>query len=598
MSRSSGWATLAMLLLASACVQSTSAPKALGEPCSPTVAPGETASECADGLCIALDSASGFCTRSCTEDSKCGSGYVCSAAGRYGKVCHKLTGCKTDGECPAGHACNPGTGNCYIKVSRTLCSPCQDGLQCPPDGACFSAAGSGEQFCTTACGENGLCPQGFTCQSIPAGVDRAMISQCVPVSESCDFGKTLCAPCKGDAECGGAFDLCVRNVVSNETFCGKDCDPKQNVCPGAGCDPQTLLSAKNPGCPEGFSCSNIGSSDDPNVKGPFQCVPDSNTCAGYCSAADERGQTRQCGLGKACDGPSHHCQSASDGRQCAPCLDNDDCKKGPHSENRCLVNDCPDCPFKGESFCASPCLDDVACRSRFGPGFLCKAVSESAGSGHFCIPQRGSCASGLGQLGDDCSVHGAEDCVAGLCLRAGRSALCSFPCTEDSECGDTRYRCCEYTDAGHDCSESKRTANGPLSGTGLCAPLGGLFGDDCTPGRPPCQSGTCLDMGTARLCTRTCENGCPAGFACRKAVAGEGAAELEVCFPEGGGGAGADCSFGPAACASGLCIRKDSGPICSDACTEDSQCPESWHCSIVRAVNEQSVQACLPPALQ
>lgn len=581
--RSAACALLTVALFA--CGPSEPPPKAIGEPCAPTVAPGEVAVECADGLCVALDDFSGFCTRTCTEDSLCPADYVCEAAGRYGKICKKLTGCTNDGECPAGHVCNADTGNCYVPVSRTLCSPCQDSNQCPEGGTCFTALGSGEQFCTGACGANDACPLGFECKDIPAGEDRANIRQCVPATQSCNFGKSLCTPCEGDGECGGFFDLCVRNVVSNETFCGRDCDPKRG----------------QEACPPGFGCVDIGQSDDENVEGPFQCVPNSNSCAGYCDAQDEAGQVRQCGLGKECNLVSNLCAVASDGRQCAPCLTNDDCRRGSHPENRCISNDCADCAFKGESFCASPCADDAACFQTFGPGFVCKPVLEPSGATkNFCMPQRGTCASGLGRLGDDCSVNEAQDCITGVCLKAGNTSLCSLPCANDSQCGDTRYRCCEFTaGAGYDCSDAKRNGDAPISGSGVCAPLGGLFGDDCSPGRPPCQTGTCLDLGTARLCTTPCAAGCPEGFACRTAANVDGSGEVEICFPNGGGQAGADCTFGPAACESGLCIRKDSGSVCTQSCNDgDPACPDGWSCTQTATVDEQTVLACLPPSLQ
>jgi hypothetical protein len=583
-------------LLLGACGPTRDPGKAIGTACSPSLAPGESSEECADGLCLALDTASGFCTRSCEVADDCPPEYACEAAGRYGRVCRKLTGCKSDEDCPAGHSCNAETGNCYIKVGRGLCSPCQDSAQCPQGGACFTALGSGEQFCTSACVDDTSCPLGFRCLPIPAGEDGASILQCVPSTGTCNFGKPLCAPCAGDAECGGPFDLCVRNVVSGEMFCGTDCDPKKNVCPEAGCDPTKLDAAENPECPSGFACTNLGKTDDPNVTGSFQCVPNSNTCANYCDAPDELGQIRQCGLGQECNQTTKSCGSATDGRQCSPCLDNDDCRSGSHPENRCIVNDCESCPFKGQAFCASPCADDDACVRSFGPGFVCKPVDDPSGPKNYCMPQRGTCSTGLGRLGDDCSTGGAEDCVAGVCLHAGTRTLCSVPCTADVDCADSRYQCCEASEAGYDCTPEKRTATGPKSGTGVCAPLGGLFGDDCTPGRPPCQTGTCLDLGTARVCTVPCAAGCPTGFACRKAESADGSS-IDICFPGGGGKAGADCDFGPAACESGLCIRKDSGPICSQHCTQSSDCPEKWSCEPGTTVTKQSVNACIPPAL-
>ena len=86
-------------------------------------------------------------------------------------------------------------------------------------------------------------------------------------------------------------------------------------------------------------------------------------------------------------------------------------------------------------------------------------------------------------------------------------------------------------------------------------------------------------------------------FACRTAQQQDGSGEVQVCFPEGGGKAGADCDFGPAACESGLCIRKDSGPLCTLPCPSGTGCPESWSCELTLTVTDQSIQACIPPSL-
>lgn len=587
---------LAVAVFAAACGSSGPQPIALGGACTP----GSETSVCASGLCLALDTSSGFCTDTCTTDANCPDNFLCESAGRYGRICRPLDGCHSEVDCPSGHTCNTDTGHCYIAVSRSLCSPCQDSKQCPAGGACFTAIGSNEQFCTTACGEGDACPAGYACKDLPVGAEGALKKQCAPIAETCNAGKTICSACAGDTECGGPFDLCVRNVVSGETFCGRDCNPAKNVCPTAGCDPTSLDSAENPDCPGGFSCTNIGASDDPNVVGPYQCTPNSNSCEGFCDATEGAGQVGQCGLGRVCS--ANVCTGATDGRMCAPCVDNDDCRAGGFAENRCIVNDCTDCPFAGEAFCSTPCADDAACQRSFGVGFVCKPVADPTGpTRSYCMPQRGTCKSGLGRLGDDCSVAGAQDCVTGLCLEAGSHDLCSAPCTQDTECGDTRFRCCELSadTGGYDCTPAHRGANGPLSGTGVCSPIGGLLGDDCSPGLAPCQSGTCLDLGTARVCSVRCPtNSCPDGFTCRQAVGTDGVTEVPVCFPNGGGIAGSDCSFGPAACQSGLCIRKDSGNLCTQACTVDTDCPEAWICDLLATVNAQSVQACVPPALQ
>lgn len=554
----------------------------MGAACRPTETPGESEVPCADGLCVAFDNASGFCTHACEGDDNCPETYRCEASGAYGRICKKLAGCGEDRECPAGHVCNPATGNCYIRVFRTLCAPCQDPLQCPAGGTCFAAVATGERFCTTACADGGACPAGFECRPVEVAGGAEPMAQCVPVAETCNAGKPLCSFCRGDEECGGAYDLCVRNVVSQETFCGADCRPDD---PGA--------------CPEGFGCADVGAEGGSAGTTRYQCVPNSNTCRDYCDAVDELGQIRQCGLGRQCDLAARRCQGASDGRECAPCSTHDDCRGGGHPENRCIVNDCANCSYRNEAFCASPCADDPACVRAFGPGFVCRGVVEADGSMRpFCIPQRGSCRAGLGKVGDDCTEAGAEACVAGICIELGSQSLCSAPCRSDLDCADARFRCCAEAPTGYDCGDEARTGSGPKQGFGLCAPIGGLFGDDCSPGRAPCQSGTCLDLGTARLCTAKCPPACPPGFGCRPAELLDGSGQTEVCFPEGGGQPGADCTFGPAACESGLCVRKASGPVCSATCVEDSDCPGGWACVGTQTVDDQSVEACLPPAVQ
>src|SRR5205814_267741 len=98
----------------------------------------------------------------------------------------------------------------------------------------------------------------------------------------------------------------------------------------------------------------------------------------------------------------------------------------------------------------------------------------------------------------------------------------------------------------YDCSKP------PAAAGGVCAPVGGSFGDDCSPGHAPCQDGYCLDIGTAQLCTKGCAAGqagaCPNGFTCQggQLVAADGstAGAVNVCFPDGGGGVGSACTFG------------------------------------------------------
>lgn len=562
----------------------------VGGSCVPQSDP-HTAPDCADNFCLAIDSATGVCTKSCADDpTACPTGFSCELRGSYGRICLKATGCATDDDCPAGHVCDLDTKECYIKVSRSLCSPCEDDAQCPVGGACFTALGSSEKFCTTPCDNNQVCPDGYVCENLPAEGSthsNGVTNQCVPKSESCDFGKGLCAPCRGDNECGGALDLCVRNVVSGEQFCGTQCSPDAGLP-----------------CPDNFTCEDLKLNGE-DTPGPFQCVPNSNSCVGYCDSSDAHVVLEECGLGKSCDTDAKQCVAASDGRQCAPCQTNDDCQKPDHPNNLCLVNDSVNSDAHGETFCAEPCPatgGDALCLSDLGPGFICSAV----GNEHFCTPSSGSCSKGLGRLGDDCSQNEGKDCVTGVCLVAGinnLSSICSATCAADSDCGDSRFRCCDWDhDSNHyDCSARNQTNTGPASGSGVCAPPGGSFGDDCSAGRPPCTSGQCLDLGTAQLCSESCgsDGDCPPDFACETATDSSTGEDSSVCFPKGGGVVGSDCTFGPAACSDRLCIKKESGNECTKECSDASDCPDGYSCALHIVVGQtDQKQVCLPAGVE
>lgn len=531
---------------------------------------------CHSGVCFTLDSATSVCIRPCGGDD-CPTGFVCASTPGHGRACLPagLGGyCADDGGCPAGHLCDGEAGRCYIPVTRDLCSPCTSARQCPEGGACHELE-SGETYCTRPC-ESGSCPQGFDCLPVEGAGQ-----QCVPANDArtCNAGRGLCSPCRGPTECGGHGDLCVRNLASGESFCGQAC-------------------ATDASCPNGFHCLDLSGEG----RGPRQCVPNAGTCAGYCDTDQEDVVRRQCGLGASCDVAARTCVPATDGSLCSSCQDDDDCPAEDNS-TRCLVNDCPECPFRGERFCAPGCTTDLGERdpSRCPTGFACVGVGAGGPdeAPFHCAPVAGTCRSGAGQLGDDCTAQGAAACLSGVCLGFGPSALCSATCSNDGDCGDGRFRCCAVTGEegeSFDCQTPVGEAGG------VCSPLGGGFGADCSPGQAPCLAGACLDLGVARVCTAECEDPseCPEGFGCREArrTAPDGGLEaLRVCFPEGGGELGSDCSFGPAACESGYCIRKASGNLCTRPCSDTAPCPSGYVCSAESTVEGQSAELCVPDYL-
>jgi len=533
-----------------------------GAPCDPA---GPNRCEGPDAGCLALDDDAGVCTRACRLDAECPAAMTCQLEpGGASARCAPGFRCATATDCPAGHQCDAAAGTCFIPVHRGLCSPCAADAQCPAGGRCVEALATGERYCSAPC-DDGACPDGYACETYRGS------AQCLPLRRTCEAGRPLCAPCTGDPQCGDGNDLCVENFLSRERFCGVSCNPS--------CDADPACTSV---CPENFRCADLAG----DGSGPFQCVPTTGSCEGWC-AGDEA-----CAIGQTCDREDHLCVPATDGRPCAPCADDDDCGA---SGSRCVAGG------EGAAFCAPPC-DDCPL------GFVCVGVGEGEDADSVCVPASGSCTSGEGRLGASCGGEGAAGCLSGVCLQAGVVEMCSGRCIADADCGDAGFRCCAVVPRADgtktwDCGADRGGESG------VCAPLGGTFGEPCDAGRPPCQDGHCLDLGASRLCTASCDkdDDCdfppyPRGsFACRTArdvvQGGVPAGPVRVCFPTGGGETGSDCTFGPAACAERLCIKKASGNVCTHPCGTSSDCPAGWSCGETATVDGQRPRVCLPPTV-
>lgn len=534
---------------------------------------------CASRTCLVLDSSTAYCSQACQAQTDCPDGYLCLPGGAAGKLCQARGAggvCGVDDDCPAGLRCDSAPGRCFVPVTRSACGSCTSDKQCGESGTCHSEGS--ERFCSTPCGAADACPSGFTCK---ADADAAGAKRCLPSNGSCRGGRPLCAPCAGDLECGKPGDLCVRNLISDESFCAVHC-------------------ATTADCPKNFSCIDLSGKGE----GPLQCVPDSQTCQGFCDSNDPAVVKRECGLGASCDLANHACARATDGTLCAACATDDDCTKASGG-NRCLVNRTPGSAFQGERFCGTDCTlgacTGTACQrdpSKCGAGFTCVGIGANGIWPFQCAPARGSCQGGFGRLGDSCDRHGADDCVTAICGQFGAEKRCTSACSADGDCGDARFRCCAAVGADkYDCSKA------PAANGGICAPVGGTFGDDCAPGHAACQDGYCLDIGTAQLCTKGCSPSsagtCPTGFSCQsgKLIAADGSSStsVQVCFPDGGGGIGSACAFGPAACKSHLCVKKDSGNVCTKTCNAAVDCPVEWTCGAEQTATGETVSVCLPP---
>lgn len=550
-----------------------------GEPC------GQDA-PCRVGFCHVAPGGA-FCSATCDEDASCPDGFVCLPEPAYqARICLPGARCDSDAACPAGHRCDVGTGRCYVAVARDLCGACTSDAQCPAGGLCVRSMSTGERFCSTPCKLQRDCPQGYGCRSlVQDGVSYDGIEaerQCLPLSSTCNARLPLCSPCAGDWECGAAWDLCLEDRRTGARFCGRHCSPTCVWSEDAGEHRDTQTGERCSGvCPPRFACLDVG--------GAHQCVPDEVGCEGFCEAETPLEERLACGPGGACDRASRRCVTALDGRTCAPCVQGS-CPSDGAQQSTCLVNH-----ETGESFCAATCDDDADCRAVSGLGFSCVDVE---GRRH-CVPDGGSCQVGVTPVGGACEA--GADCAGGACLRFGERGLCSGACLGDEDCGDARWTCCAVSDEspGFDCEAERE-------GPGLCVPRGGGFGDPCEAGRPPCEAGYCMDVGSGRVCTAACSDDADCdevslqsgAFQCLAAYL-EGSDSVldrvQVCYPRGGQEVGADCTFGPGACADAICLERKGGPVCTKECREDEACPPGWSCGVAETEDGIPWRVCLPP---
>jgi MYXO-CTERM domain-containing protein len=176
-------------------------------------------------------------------------------------------------------------------------------------------------------------------------------------------------------------------------------------------------------------------------------------------------------------------------------------------------------------------------------------------------------------VGGNAPASLAADDIEGVCTLypSGAAPLCR----DDAECG-----------GGQSCIGGE-CVDPPPAGAGL--------GDPCGPGG--CAEGffCVLEQDGSDLCTRDCGAGCPQGWACERIRFGN-RGDRDVCWPDedgGGEGAafGAPCQRGQD-CASGFCVSNGREAFCTQACSQDGDCPQGAEC----VGTQGGGGACLPGA--
>lgn len=221
------------------------------------------------------------------------------------------------------------------------------------------------------------------------------------------------------------------------------------------------------------------------------------------------------------------------------CLElGDPCTEGPY----CGSGDCRD--LGGGLRCTSGC--ELGTAGACPEGFYCDEVACGEGA---CV---------IGEAGDapvGAACEDDTDCHALSCVDAGEGGRCLRRCGADDDCADGE-RCVGPGDGG----------------CGGCTPDGDLgpFGAIC--GVPEdCASGLCIEDAFGAVCSTSCTDACPDGFACD-------AGGRCVREAPGGSGLGAPCG-GAGDCASALCADLLGGePACSEYCDPATPCPDGFEC--------------------
>ncbi|TNF35663.1 MAG: hypothetical protein EP329_06025, partial [Deltaproteobacteria bacterium] len=102
----------------------------------------------------------------------------------------------------------------------------------------------------------------------------------------------------------------------------------------------------------------------------------------------------------------------------------------------------------------------------------------------------------------------------------------------------------------------------------------GGFGASCT-SNVDCLDGWCVEGPEGFICTKECQEQCPAGFDCKGVATRTDAVFLclprlqKVCTP----------CLDDLQCNGGACIALDGRKSCASVCSDASQCPEGWTCT-------------------
>ena len=280
-----------------------------------------------------------------------------------------------DQQCPAGHNCDPFTGEC-VEAFAGACEPgCQIDAHCDgPSDVCLNIGIGETSHCWADCTATQTCPEGYDCMAFLGFTTNL----CIPPGQQCE----ACY----DADC---FPDGICNPATGE------CMPHPEDCLVEGCDDEQLCEPTSRRCVEidqscrgeawAVDCDNVitrCTSQTEDVEG---------ICATICFGDDDCQGDRSCTAtiyGDLCLGPDlgghQHCGVLTEpgaviGRPCQFEDDGDNC-----SGNRFCVE-----TGGLPGFCTRGCDDGADCPD----GYTCGVGPEGQA---ICLPAQCSCAQAPG----------------------------------------------------------------------------------------------------------------------------------------------------------------------------------------------------------
>lgn len=336
-----------------------------------------------ENVCLATGAPDGetMCTTTCDPTAsgeegnlECPSDFFCGTLDEESEsgVCFPFSATCIDRchdvDCPAGHNCDPRTGDCVEATTGACEDTCDHDAHCEgQDDVCLDIGIGEGGHCWLDCTDDQTCPDGYDCTAF-LGLTTNL---CIPPAQQCD-------------ECYEAD--CFPDGICNPTT--GECMPHPENCIEEGCDEDQLC--------------------EPTSK---RCVDIDRTCSGDSWAVD-------------CDNVVTRCTSQTSGTEgiCATiCFDDEDC----HGERTCTETEygdlCLGPDLGGPRSCGvltepgadigapcdedGDCADDLCVEAGSVPGFCSTECDTDAD-----CPDAAQC--GLGPDGDAVCLPAQCRCAA------------------------------------------------------------------------------------------------------------------------------------------------------------------------------------------